>query len=82
MVCVKELEMDVSNDRVKNELVTCINSIIEYACLNYEDRYMITVAMQFLVTLFYRVAELDYDSVENVLDALTMARGTMRELQS
>jgi hypothetical protein len=77
---VKELETDVSNDRVKEQLVNIINDIVQYACVNCEDRHMLMAVMQFLVTLFYRVGELDYDSVEIVLDALTMSRATIREL--
>jgi hypothetical protein len=77
---VKELETDIDNDQVKEQLVNIINNILQYACVNCEDRHMLMVVMQFLVTLFYRVGELDYDSVENVLDALTMSRATIREL--
>lgn len=79
---VKELETDVSNDRVKEQLVTIINNIVQYACVNCDNKHMLMVVMQFLVTLFYRVGELDYDSVETVLDALTMSRATIRELMS
>lgn len=77
---VKEIESNVDNDGVKDELITFINNIIEYVYLNSEDRYLVTNVMQFVVTLFYRVGELDYDNVESVLDVLTMARAATRNI--
>lgn len=77
---VKDLEHNVCNVKVKEQLVSIINNIVEYACVNVEDKHMLTQVMQFLVTLFYRVGELDYDSVEIVLDTLTAGRITIREL--
>lgn len=77
---VKELESNVNDVGVKEDLIILINNIIAYVLLNCEDRYQLTSIMQFVVTLFYRVGELDYDSVESILDVLTMARATTRNI--
>lgn len=77
---VKDLEANVDNDEKKQLLVVSINDLTEFACLNADDKYLVNRVFQFLVTLFYRVGELDYDSVETVLDSLTLARSTIRDI--
>jgi len=76
---VTRLEVNVDDDELKQTLVENITDLSTYACLQQEHKCILNSLIDYLMVLYFRVGELNYKSVECVLDALTMACVAVQE---
>ncbi len=76
---VKDVVEDVQNKGIQNTFINNIADVIEYTVSinNYSFSKQI---LEFLIDTFITIGELEYDMVENVLDALTASRVIINRL--
>lgn len=70
---VNLIKKDIENDNLQKIFIGHIRNIIEYTVAR-NDRMFAQQIFEFIVDMFMIIGELDYDSVEPVLDALTTSR--------
>lgn len=73
------LEIDPKNNGHKQKLVNFIGDIVEYTFTHCEDKPLLKVIMHFLVEVFFNIAEINNENMEDILDVLTRARILVRE---
>lgn len=76
---VTQLEVNVDDEEIKETLIRHINDLSSYACLQQEDKGILNSLMDYLLVIYLRVGELDYKSVEYVLDTIAMASVTVKD---
>lgn len=70
---VKCILADMKNQNIQHLFINNIADVIEYT-IKINNHIFSKQILEFLVDTFITIGELDYDSVENVLDALTASR--------
>lgn len=70
---VKCILADMKNQNMQHLFINNIADVIEYT-IKINNHVFSKQILEFLVDTFITIGELDYDSVENVLDALTASR--------
>jgi hypothetical protein len=73
------LEVDPKNNGYKQKLVHFIGDVVEYTFMHCEDKPLLKVIMNFLVEVFFNIAELNNENMDDILDILTRARILVRE---
>jgi hypothetical protein len=75
---VKQLQDNVHNKDLQNILIKHITEIVDIAILS-NNVHMSNAILEFTISLFMTIGELDYDCVELILDSLTASRIVLKE---
>lgn len=76
---VKQITKDVCHKEKQNVFINHVVDMIEYT-VKINDKIFSKQVLEFIIELFMIIGELDYDSVENVLDTLTASRIVIKNL--
>lgn len=76
---VSKIKKDVHNDALQKLLMGHIADIMEYTVAR-NDKMFAREVFDFIVEIFMTVGELDYDSVEPLLDILTTSRIIIKKM--
>ncbi len=72
------LEADQTNVFIQYQLIDTVDDILQYSIAHCNDKPLLNKVLRFLIDLFFKVVELNYDTVECVLDVLTTTRIIVR----
>lgn len=76
---VNLIKKDIKNDNIQKTFIGHISDVMKYTIAR-NDKMFAKEMFEFVVDMFMIIGELDYDSVEPVLDALTTSRIIIKNL--
>jgi ribosomal protein S17E len=77
---VYALEGEPSNMIQQKEVNNNVANIVQYAVDHSQDKETINIIYNTLVETYMRVISMDFDTIKDVIDTLTMARMIIRNI--